>query len=68
VLTLQRQAWPGAAPAHDPALRPLSILLLDDGAVLAALDNLFKEILHAGRRLFPGARIGLYPGQIDKLW
>lgn len=136
VLTLQRQAWPGAAPGHDPALRPLSMLLVDDGVVLAALDILFKEIVHAGRRwgaaglstvvtgreirghgygtglvtaardrmmltpgldlgmftcdqpgfdkvnmgdffsaaarrqhgLFLGARIGLYPGEIDKLW
>ena len=50
VLTLQRQAWPGAAPGHDPALRPLSMLLVDEGAVLAALDILFKEIVHAGRR------------------
>src|SRR2546423_10805209 len=50
VLTLQRQAWPGAAPGYDPALRPLSMLLVDDGVVLAALDILFKEIVHAGRR------------------
>jgi aminoglycoside 2'-N-acetyltransferase I len=50
VLSLQRQAWPGAAPGHDPALRPLSMLLVDDGLVLAALDILFKEIVHAGRR------------------
>ena len=50
VLTLQRQAWPGAAPGHDPALRPLSMLLVDEGVVLAALDILFKEIVHAGRR------------------
>jgi predicted GNAT family N-acyltransferase len=50
VLTLQRQAWPGAAPGHDPALRPLSMLLVDDGVVLAALDILFRQITHAGRR------------------
>ena len=37
-LMLQRQAWPGAAPGHDPALRPLSMLLVDDGVVLAALE------------------------------
>jgi aminoglycoside 2'-N-acetyltransferase I len=49
VLTMQRQAWPGGAPGHDPALRPLSMLLVDDGVVLAALDILFKEIVHAGR-------------------
>lgn len=50
VLGLQRQAWPGAAPGHDPALRPLSMLLVDDGVVLAALDILFNGIVHAGRR------------------
>jgi hypothetical protein len=50
VLTLQRQAWPGAAPGHDPALRPVSMLLVDEGVVLAALDILFKQIAHAGRR------------------
>ncbi|MGH3161120.1 MAG: GNAT family N-acetyltransferase, partial [Streptosporangiaceae bacterium] len=54
VLTLQRQAWPGAAPGHDPALRPLSMLLVDDGVVLAALDILFKQIAHAERRWSAG--------------
>jgi len=49
VLTLQRQAWPGAAPGHDPALRPVSMLLVDEGVVLAALDILFKQIAHADR-------------------
>ncbi|MEU6079357.1 GNAT family N-acetyltransferase [Streptomyces sp. NPDC047108] len=65
VLELQEEAWPseaGAAPpahrlSHDPALRPRSVLLIDsdrDGdntrTVLAALDILSKEIVHAGRR------------------
>jgi aminoglycoside 2'-N-acetyltransferase I len=56
VLALQRQAWPyddeppGPGPTHDPALRPLSMLLLDDGRVLSALDILSKEITHQGRR------------------
>lgn len=35
---------------HDPALRPLSMLLLADGRVLAALDILSKDIVHAGER------------------
>ncbi|MFJ5953047.1 GNAT family N-acetyltransferase [Streptomyces noursei] len=56
VRELQEQAWPserGTAPGptepvHDPALRPRSMLLLDDGTVLAALDVLAKEIRHAG--------------------
>ena len=67
VLTLQRQEWPGAAPGHDPALKPLSMLLVDKGVVLAALD-FFSAAARRERGLFPGARIGLYPGEIDKLW
>ncbi|MEU6071309.1 MULTISPECIES: GNAT family N-acetyltransferase [Streptomyces] len=62
VREIQEQAWPsepGAvappdAPAHDPALRPLSMLLVDDGRVVAALDILSKEIVHAGGRYAAG--------------
>ena len=51
---LQEQAWPsghtaGAAPWHDPALQPVSVLLVDDRRVLAALDILSKDIVHRGR-------------------
>ncbi|MEU0061225.1 GNAT family N-acetyltransferase, partial [Streptomyces sp. NPDC006334] len=57
VRVIQEQAWPSErvsdvpvdAPRHDPALRPLSMLLVDGGTVLAALDILSKEIVHAGR-------------------
>lgn len=57
VRQLQEEAWPSRpgkvappeAPAHDPALQPLSIVLVGDGVVLAALDILSKEIVHAGR-------------------
>ncbi|WP_246430446.1 GNAT family N-acetyltransferase [Streptomyces rectiverticillatus] len=46
---LQEQAWPGGGP-HDPALRPVAVLLLaPDGGVRAALDILSKEIIHEGR-------------------
>lgn len=54
VLALHRQAWPSAGPVdeggpvHDPALRPLSMTLVADGRVLAALDILSKGIEHAG--------------------
>jgi GNAT superfamily N-acetyltransferase len=53
VLRLQEQAWPGEepvqpGPVHDPALRPLSLLLVEDGRVLSALDVLSKELRHAG--------------------
>ena len=57
VRVMQEQAWPSAdaaeagslAPVHDAALRPLSLLLVDNDSVLSALDVLFKEIDHAGR-------------------
>lgn len=58
VRALQDEAWPSTdgrhqtphdAPVHDPALRPLSMLVVDDGTVLAALDVLTKELHHAGR-------------------
>ncbi len=53
---LDQQAWPGDSdapartPRHDPALRPVSMTLVADGRVLAALDILSKEIEHAGER------------------
>ncbi|MFJ2576035.1 GNAT family N-acetyltransferase [Kitasatospora aureofaciens] len=54
VAELQDLAWPGppgpsAGPVHDPALRPLSMLLLDGTRVVAALDVLSKDLVHAGR-------------------
>lgn len=54
VVALQDQAWPqetpsGLAPWHDPALDPVSMLLVDDeDRVLVALDILSKLIEHAG--------------------
>jgi len=57
---LRRQMLPwhagGPPAAHDPALRPASMLLVDGARVLAALDLLFKEITHAGA---PFAAAGL---------
>ena len=55
VLALHRQAWPSIGerepgPIHDAALRPVSMTLVADGRVLAALDILSKEIEHAGER------------------
>jgi GNAT superfamily N-acetyltransferase len=55
MLALQDQAWPAVetigGPWHDPALAPVSALLVrDDGKVLAALDVLSKEVEHAGDR------------------
>lgn len=52
------QAWPqtddagtgGSDADHDPALRPISMLLVEDELVLASLDILSKELNHRGRR------------------
>jgi aminoglycoside 2'-N-acetyltransferase I len=50
VLALHRRAWPTTSgSAHDPTLRPLSMLLVDDGRVVATLDILSKEISHCDR-------------------
>ncbi|MGV9566731.1 GNAT family N-acetyltransferase [Streptomyces sp. NPDC003480] len=62
VRDLHEQAWPSpegrvapdGAPTHDPLLRPRSMLLVDEGTVLAALDVLSKEISHAGARYAAG--------------
>ena len=58
VVALQDQAWPpddaaaeGAGPIHDPALLPISLLLLDGDRVVSTLDILSKELVHAGARL-----------------
>lgn len=58
VREIQDQAWPAdgdpvaaaGAPVHDPALRPLSMLLVEEATVLASLDILSKGIVHAGGR------------------
>ena len=54
VRALQRHAWPDdedapdALVVHDPTLRPVSVLLLDDEQVVAACDILSKTITHGG--------------------
>ena len=56
IRALERQAWPGdpreplREPRHDPALHPVSMVLVEAGRVLASLDILSKEIEHAGER------------------
>lgn len=47
---LREQAWPGLAGPHDPALRPVPMLLVTpEGVVAAALEILTKDIVHRGR-------------------
>lgn len=55
MVAIQDEAWPvdepsGSAPWHDPALAPVSMLLVRGDRVLAALDILSKELEHAGER------------------
>ena len=56
VVALQELEWPSDGPTaavgvtHDPALRPVSLLLVDHGTVVAALDILSKDLSHRGRR------------------
>lgn len=60
VLDLQDEAWPPdptprrSRRGHDPALSPLSMLLVEGDTVLASLDILFKEIEH-GRAVYRAA-------------
>jgi aminoglycoside 2'-N-acetyltransferase I len=54
VRALHNEAWPDYkaerdGPVHDPALRPVSMLLLDGDRVLSALDILSKRIHHRGQ-------------------
>lgn len=47
---LHRQAWPDSDDAgHDPALNPITMLLVDEEIVLATLDLLSKTVSHRGR-------------------
>ena len=49
VLRLRAQAWPpDGEDFHDPALRPLSMLLVSEGVLRSALDVLSTTIVHCG--------------------
>jgi aminoglycoside 2'-N-acetyltransferase I len=62
VLTAHAEAWPPADPTaprtqwptHDPALQPITMILVADGALLSALDILSKPIEHAGQTYLAG--------------
>jgi len=50
-LRLHRQAWPESTDAdHDPALRPVCLLLRSGERLVASLDLLAKPVTHAGVR------------------
>lgn len=54
VLNLHYWAWGGDLPtivetAHDPALHPVSMLLVRDDVVISALNILSKPIIHGGK-------------------
>lgn len=50
-LAIQDDEWPSDGEnGHDPALAPLSMLLVDEGVVLATLDVLTKRLDHAGEQ------------------
>ena len=70
-LRAQVQAFHGAGPPpHDPALRPLTMLLVADGRVLSALDILSKELVHAGERFAASglSRVITDPGERRKTY
>jgi aminoglycoside 2'-N-acetyltransferase I len=53
VVRIQNEAWPRDPPRspeaqHDPSQRPVSMLLIEEGRVRAALDILSKPIAHRG--------------------
>jgi aminoglycoside 2'-N-acetyltransferase I len=71
VLELQAQAWPdyrsrGIGPKHDPALLPISMLLVDDGRVVASLDILSKPIVHRGETYAASGLSVVVTGQRDR--
>ncbi|MFJ2777360.1 GNAT family N-acetyltransferase [Kitasatospora sp. NPDC087315] len=73
VAELQDQAWPGppapsTVPVHDPALRPLSMLLLDGDRVVAALDVLSKQLAHAGRTYAASGLSGVVTDRARRGW
>jgi aminoglycoside 2'-N-acetyltransferase I len=56
VLKAQIAAWSTTSgePGPDPALSPLSLLLVEQGTVLSSLTILSKEIVHGGASYFAG--------------
>jgi GNAT superfamily N-acetyltransferase len=49
VATAQTAVY-GSPAAHDPALSPITLALLEDGIVVAALDVLTKTLVHVGQQ------------------
>lgn len=71
VLALQEEAWPGEEGeepgiSHDPALRPVSLLLIDDDRVLACLDILSKELEHRDHSYAASGLSTIVTGQAER--
>jgi hypothetical protein len=71
VIAQQAEAWPGWEgtdrwPTHDPALRPVVMVLLDGGRVRSSLAILSKEIAHAGCRLAASGLSTVVTGLADR--
>jgi predicted GNAT family N-acyltransferase len=71
VLALHREAWPdlmtGRQPGHDPALRPLSLLLVEEsGRVVSALDILSKDITHREHSFHASGLSTVVTGKADR--
>jgi hypothetical protein len=49
---------------HDPALRPMTMLLVSSGCVISALDTLAKDISHAAKR-FAARGLGRVVTRVD---
>ena len=70
-MALQDEAWPqdepsGPGPTHDPALRPVTMLLVDDGRVVSSLDILSKDVFHAGHRYAASGLSTVVTGEADR--
>jgi hypothetical protein len=71
VRALHDEAWPGYkaesdGPVHDPALQPVSMLLIDGGRVISALDILSKELTHRGHRFDASGLSTVVTGEDDR--
>ena len=63
ILAIRLDAWPDLSraeswPRHDPALSPISVILVEGRTVLSSLDILSKEVLH-GDQMYRASGISM---------